>query len=220
MSIPLVHIVDDDGAARKALGRVLSGAGFETRSYASAAEFLIAERDEGPSCLVLDVGLPGMSGVELQSALATREEMPPIVFLTGRGDVVTSVRAMKAGAVDFLTKPVRRDALLAAVRVALERDVEQRARHEELRILRGRLDRLTVREREVFDRVIQGKLNKQIADELGTSVRTVKAHRAQVMSKMEVRSIADLVSAAAQLEVGSQAGEARHFLPPAAEPLQ
>src|SRR5262249_39922988 len=133
MSHPLIHIVDDDGAARKALGRVLSGAGFDTRSYASAAEFLVAERDEGPSCVVLDVGLPGMSGVDLQSALAAREETPPIVFLTGRGDVATSVRAMKAGAVDFLTKPVKRGALLAAVRVALERDAHQRARAEEPR---------------------------------------------------------------------------------------
>ena len=197
---PVIHIVDDDGSVRTALSRLLHAGGFETRSYASAAEFLVADRDDSPGCLVLDVGLPGMSGVELQAAVARMERALPIVFLTGRGDIDMGVRAMKAGAVDFLTKPVKRDALLAAVNAALGRDNQQRARRDGLRALRGRFDKLTNREREVFMHVVSGKLNKQIAEKLGTSIRTVKAHRAQVMIKMEAGSLAELVRAADQLK--------------------
>ena len=174
-------------------------AGFEVRGYASAAEFLVGGNQTG-GCLLLDVSLPGMSGVELQAVLATVDESLPIVFLTGRGDVATSVRAMKAGAVDFLTKPVKRDVLLSAGRTAIARDAVTRAHRAELRGLRNRFETLTTRERQVFDRVIRGRLNKQIADELGTSIRTVKAHRASVMTKMAAGSLAELVGAGNRLE--------------------
>jgi len=205
MSQPVVHIVDDDDSVREALSRVLRYAGFDARAYPSAVEFLVAERDDVPSCIVLDVGLPGMSGVELQAAIGRRESTPPIVFLTGRGDVATSVRAMKAGAVDFLTKPVDRKALLTAVNVALACDAERRHRRDEIRDVRERFDRLTSREREVFAEVVHGKLNKQIAEAFGTSIRTVKAHRAQVMAKMEAGSLAELVSVAGRLETAQRA---------------
>jgi FixJ family two-component response regulator len=202
---PVIHIVDDDRSVRTALARLLHNTGFDTRSYASAAEFLVADRDDTPSCILLDVGLPGMTGVELQAALAKMERGLPIVFLTGRGDIDMGVHAMKAGAVDFLTKPVKRDVLLAAVNAALARDSQQRARRGELSALRGRFDKLTSREHEVFMHVVSGKLNKQIADKLGTSIRTVKAHRAQVMTKMEAGSLAELVNAAGRLELVTHA---------------
>ena len=196
----MIHIVDDDRAVRTALARLLHAAGFETRTFASAAEFLIADRDDAPGCVVLDVGLPGMSGIDLQGAMAKMDRAPPIVFLTGRGDIDTSVRAMKAGAVDFLTKPVKRNALLSAVNAAVARDAKLRARSDEVRALRERFERLTAREREVFAHVASGKANKQIAEELGTSIRTIKAHRAQVMDKMGAFSLAELVRAADQLK--------------------
>jgi len=202
MSPELVHIIDDDGAVRNALSRVLRYAGFDVRAYASAVEFLAAEREDRPACIVLDVGMPGMSGVELQATMAHMMSAPPIIFLTGRGSVDTSVRAMKAGAVDFLTKPVKRETLLAAVTSALARDATSRARNEETRAVRARFVRLTPREREVLAEVVRGRLNKQIADDLGTSVRTVKAHRAQVMAKMEVGSLAVLVNVATKLDDG------------------
>ena len=202
MSPELVYVIDDDGAVRNALSRVLVYAGFDVRAYASAVEFLAAEREDRPACIVLDVGMPGMSGVELQATMAHMMSAPPIIFLTGRGSVDMSVRAMKAGAVDFLTKPVKREALLAAVTSALARDATSRARNEETRVVRARFDRLTPREREVLAEVVRGRLNKQIADDLGTSVRTVKAHRAQVMAKMEVGSLAVLVNVATKLDDG------------------
>jgi FixJ family two-component response regulator len=198
MNPALVHVIDDDGAVRNALSRLMRCAGFEVRAYGSAVEFLVAERDDRPGCVVLDVGLPGMSGVELQAAMARKESSPPIVFLTGRGSVDMSVRAMKAGAVDFLTKPVKREALLCAVESALACDMKARARSEQTRAARARFEKLTPREREVLAQVVRGRLNKQIADDLGTSVRTVKAHRAQVMAKMEVGSLAELVNVAAK----------------------
>ena len=202
MSPGLVYVIDDDGAVRNALSRVLRYAGFDVRAYASAVEFLAAEREDRPASVVLDVGMPGMSGVELQATMAHMMSAPPIIFLTGRGSVDMSVRAMKAGAVDFLTKPVKREALLAAVTSALARDATSRARNEETRVVRARFDRLTPREREVLAEVVRGRLNKQIADDLGTSVRTVKAHRAQVMAKMEVGSLAVLVNVATKLDDG------------------
>jgi FixJ family two-component response regulator len=196
---PLVHVIEDDSSLRTALTRLLRRAGFEARSYASAGEYLATEQQDVPGCMVLDVGLPGLSGVDLQSALARREDAPAIVFLTGRGDIDMSVRAMKAGAVDFLTKPVRREPLLAAIHEALARDASKRTRNEASRLLRARFERLTAREREVYDRVVGGKLNREIADELQTSLRTIKAHRAQVMKKMEVESLAQLVGIADRL---------------------
>jgi len=196
---PIVHVVEDDRSVRAALTRLLKIAGFETRSYASAGEFLVSERDPAPGCIVLDVGLPGLTGIELQAALQRERDPRPIIFLTGRGSIDMGVGAMKAGAVDFLTKPVDRERLLVAVETALARGIVAKARDEVERELRERIERLTAREREVFDRVVQGKLNKQVAFELGTSVRTVKAHRAQVMLKMEVDSLAELVSASDRL---------------------
>jgi FixJ family two-component response regulator len=201
-STPTVYVVDDDVSLRTAVCRLLRAAGFAARSFASGAEFLSAAREDGPGCLLMDVRMPGPSGLDLQASLAVLEESPPIVFLTGHGDVAMSVRAMKAGAVDFLTKPVERESLLNAVRDALARDEERRALRHRLRALRSRYDTLTPREREVLAHVVAGRLNKQIAADLGTSERTVKAHRAQVMSKMRVGSLAELVRAAQELEVG------------------
>jgi FixJ family two-component response regulator len=197
---PVVHVVDDDDSVRTAVVRLLQAAGHEARGYGSAGEFLLGRSDRNaPGCVVLDVRMPGPSGLDLQEALARLEVPLPIVFLTGHGDIPMSVRAMKAGAVDFLTKPVSRDALLAAVRTALARDAETRLARERLQSFRTRYETLTPREREVFAGVVAGKLNKQIAGELGTAERTVKAHRAQVMEKMQVASVAELVHVADQL---------------------
>jgi FixJ family two-component response regulator len=196
---PVVHVVEDDRSVRTALVRLLEAAGYATREYGSAAEFLVAGRKGEPACVVLDIGLPGMTGIELHAALRRAGDATPVIFLTGRGDIHTGVEAMKAGAVDFLTKPVRRAALLTAIEDALARDERLRTRDAERSEERLHFDHLTPREREVFSRVAEGKLNKQIADELGTSVRTIKAHRAQVMSKMQAESIADLVRMAGRL---------------------
>jgi FixJ family two-component response regulator len=201
---PIIHVVDDDDSVRTGVVRLLQAAGFEARGYASAGEFLLGRSDRNaPGCVVLDVRMPGPSGLDLQEALA-RLKMPlPIVFLTGHGDIPMSVRAMKAGAVDFLAKPVSRDTLLASVRTALARDAETRAAREGLRLLRARYETLTPREREVFAGVVAGKLNKQIAADLGTAERTVKAHRAQIMGKMQVASVAALVHVADLLDAAA-----------------
>jgi FixJ family two-component response regulator len=197
---PIVHVVDDDDSVRTGVVRLLQAAGLEARSYASAGEFLLGRWERNaPGCIVLDVRMPGPSGLDLQESLAQLEARLPIVFLTGHGDISMSVRAMKAGAVDFLTKPVSRDALLASVRTALARDAEARAARERLRALRARYETLTPRERDVFAGVVAGKLNKQIARDLGTAERTVKAHRAHLMQKMQVASLAELVHVADQL---------------------
>ncbi|HKC43486.1 MAG TPA: response regulator [Burkholderiales bacterium] len=205
---PIVHVVDDDDSVRTAVVRLLQAAGYEARGYASAGEFLLGRSDRNaPGCVVLDVRLPGPSGLDLQEALARLEVPLPIVFLTGHGDIPMSVRAMKAGAVDFLTKPVSREALLAAVRVAVARDADTRAAREGLRGLRARYDSLTPREREVFAGIVAGRLNKQIAADLGTAERTIKAHRAHVMEKMDVASVAELVRLAGQLGAGKPIGQ-------------
>ena len=198
-----VHVVEDDASFRVALVRLLRAVGFQARAYASADEFLLAERGDLPECLLLDVGLPRLSGIELQAALARAEDPIPIVFLTGRGDIPMAVQAMKEGAVNVLTKPIQREALLAAIGEALERGAAEHRKQQRMGVLQTRFKRLTPRERDVFDRVIHGKLNKEIAFEIGTSVRTVKAHRSQVMRKMEVASIADLVNAATHLRGSS-----------------
>jgi len=195
----VIHVVDDDDSMRTALTRLLRAKGYEARAYRSAGEFLMADRAQAPGCVLLDVSMPGPSGLDLHDALNKNEDSMPVIFLTGHGDIAMSVRAMKAGAVDFLTKPVKREALIFAIEMALSRDEKQRAEGERRRSLQERYDILTAREREVFARVTEGKLNKQIAAELGTSERTVKAHRAQVMSKMQVQSVAELVRAADRL---------------------
>jgi len=196
---PLVHVVDDDDAFRTALTRLLKAAGYAVRSYASAGDFLIARPADAPGCLLLDIRMPGPSGLELQAALRDQGLALPIVFLTGHGDVPASVRAMKAGAVDFLEKPVEREPLLRAVREALARDSEARAERGRLHALRARYDTLTPREREVFAGVVAGRLNKQIAAGVGSAERTVKAHRAQVLAKMGVGSAAELARVATEL---------------------
>jgi FixJ family two-component response regulator len=196
---PVIHVVDDDESVRGALARRLQADGYDTRAYGTAGEFLAAERADAPGCVILDVRLPGQSGFDLHAALSKEENPLPVIFLTGHGSIPMSVQAMKAGAVDFLTKPFRDDALMGAVGAALSRSETERRSAERRRVLRSRYEKLTGRERAVFARVVRGHLNKQIAAELGTCERTVKAHRAKVMEKMCARSVADLVRAADQL---------------------
>jgi FixJ family two-component response regulator len=201
MTAPMavVRVVDDDDSFRTALTRLLRAAGYEVRCHSSAGEFLLAQPGSTPGCVVLDVRMPGPSGLDLQKALEGRDDALPIIFLTGQGDIPMSVRAIKGGAVDFLVKPVQRAALLNAVQNALARDADNRAARDRLRALRARFETLTPREGAVLALVVAGKLNKQIAAELGTSERTVKAHRSQVMEKMQVTSLAELIHVAEQL---------------------
>jgi FixJ family two-component response regulator len=196
---PCVHVIDDDASFRRAVSRLLQAEGFSVREYSSAGEFLISSPERYSGCILLDLRLPGPTGLELQEALRQRGIHLPIVFLSGHGDIPMSVRAMKAGALDFLTKPVKRPDLLKAVRDAVVQDTAERARREQLRTCQERYATLTPRERQVFQYVVDGRLNKQIASELGTSQRTVKAHRSQVMRKMQVHSVAELVHVAEQI---------------------
>jgi FixJ family two-component response regulator len=194
-----VFVVDDDASVRRSTERLVRSQGLGVRSFASAQEFLDGPRVEGPACLVLDLRMPGASGLDLQRELAQRGVEIPVIFLTGHGDIPTTVRAMKAGAVEFLTKPVRPKELLGAIRVAIERDrAAQRARGE-LSDLRARYERLTPRERQVMRFVVAGLLNKQIAGELGAAERTIKFHRAHLMEKMRADSLAELVRMATRL---------------------
>jgi two-component system, LuxR family, response regulator FixJ len=198
----VVHVVDDDKGMRSALSTLLKAAGYEVRTYASAQDFLLARPGSAPGCVILDVRMPGESGLDMQQAFAADDAPLPVVFLTAHGDIPMSVRAVRAGAVDFLTKPVKRATLLAAVDTALARDAEQRAQREGLRAVRSRYDSLTARERQVFALVVTGKLNKQTAGDLGIAERTVKVHRGRVMEKMQVASLAELVHIAGRLGLG------------------
>lgn len=196
---PIVHVVDDDASVRTALTRLLRAAGHAVSAWESAGVFLQAGASEARGCIVLDLRMAEMDGLELQRALALQNPGLPIIFLTGHGDLATGVRAMKAGAVDFLTKPVERETLLAAVAHALARDNANHVVHEALLTLQRRYATLTPREREVFARVVAGLLNKQIGMEIGAAERTVKLHRARVMEKMQAGSLAELVRAADRL---------------------
>ena len=196
-----VFVVDDDPSVRRATERLVRSMGFSVQTFASAKEFTEHARVVSPSCLVLDVHLPGSSGLDLQRELAQSGVHIPIIFITGRGSIPMSVRAMKDGAVEFLTKPTRSRDLLAAIRAAIDRDRAGQQARRKADVLRERYARLTAREREVFERVIGGRLNKQIAAELATTERTVKFHRAHIMEKMEAGSVADLVRIAGQLGV-------------------
>lgn len=196
----LVHVVDDDESFRTAIERRLKLAGYDVATYASAQDLLDASpNDEQPGCILLDVRIPGLSGPDLQSRLIERGSTLPVIFLTGHADTPTTVRAIKAGAEDFLTKPVGSEQLIEAIERALARQRSARAQHGRLETFRIHLAALTQRERQVFDLIVRGRINKQVAHELGTTERTVKAHRHQVMEKMQVHSLAELVSIAERL---------------------
>jgi RNA polymerase sigma factor (sigma-70 family) len=190
---PVVFVVDDDPSVRSSLKFLLSTVGLHVESFDSADTFLSKILPDAPSCLVLDVRLPGLSGLDFQRELAARKIYIPIVFLTGHGDIPMSVRAMKAGAVEFLTKPFRDQDLLDAVRIALKRDRARREEEKEVMVLQRRFDSLTSREREVISMVVSGMLNKQIADQLGTAESTVKVQRSRALEKMHAESLVDLV---------------------------
>ena len=199
---PTVFVVDDDVSVRESLEGLVQTAGWEVRTFESAEAFLACPPTSGPSCLVLDVGLPELNGLDLQAAIAGDRAEMPIIFITGHGDVPMTVRAMKAGAAEFLTKPFGDEELLGAIGTALERSREMVDELTALRALRERYDSLSRREREVMDLVVTGRLNKQIGGDLGISEITVKAHRGRVMEKMRARSLADLVKMSARLGSG------------------
>jgi FixJ family two-component response regulator len=202
-SRPIIAIVDDDLSVREGLRSLIRSAGWSVETFASAQEFLARPPAKAPSCLILDLQLPDLNGLDLQKHMAAMNLEIPIVFLTGHGDIPASVQAMKAGAVEFLTKPVDEQDLLRAIQEAIDRDRRTRQQHADLRELRSRHDSLTAREREVMQQVISGLLNKQVAAELNITEFTVKIHRGQVMRKMHADSLADLVRMAESLGIRS-----------------
>jgi FixJ family two-component response regulator len=193
MSEPTVFVIDDDPSARQGLTRLVRAAGMDAESFASAEDFLASGKSDGPGCIVLDVRMPDMTGPELQEELSKAEYCMPIIFLSAHGDVPTTARAMKKGAVDFLAKPVDRDDLLEAIRVSLAKDAENRAQRAETSSIHEYIKTLTPREHEIMTHVITGMLNKQIAFELDISEETVKIHRGRVMRKLGIDSAAELV---------------------------
>jgi len=205
---PIVFIVDDDISVRESLESLIRCEGWQPETFASAQEFLAYSRVHIPNCLVLDVSLPGLNGLDLQSVVAAERTDMPIIFITGHGDVPMTVQAMKAGAVEFLTKPFNDDVLLAAIRAALERSRIALGLEAEMQLLRDRYASLSQRERQVMVLVVSGLLNKQVGGELGISEITVKAHRGKVMQKMKADSLADLVKMAARLRLAPAASTA------------
>lgn len=200
---PMVFVVDDDPSVRSSLKLLIGSVGLQVESFDSAEALLQRKLPDAPCCLVLDVRLRGLSGLDFQRELATRDCSMPIIFITGHGDIPMSVRAMKAGAVEFLTKPFRDQDLLDAIRVALERDRARREQQKQLTELQERFDTLTPREREVTSLVVSGMLNKQIADKLGTAENTVKVHRSRAMEKMRAQSVAELVKMIEQIRTSA-----------------
>jgi FixJ family two-component response regulator len=206
---PVVFVVDDDPSVRRAIKRLVESVGLRVEAFGSAQEFLRNEPPDTPSCLVLDVRLPGISGLDFQRQLAETNIHIPIVFITAHGDIPMTVRAMKAGAIEFLTKPFRDQDLLDAIQLALERDKTRRVQEAEVAKLRERYESLTSREREVLPLVVSGLLNKQIAAEIGTSEATVKVHRSQLMRKMGAESLAELVRMYEKFQGNSSRGQGR-----------
>lgn len=200
-AIPTVFVVDDDVSVRESLELLIGCAGWQPETFASAREFLAHPRVLAPSCLILDVSLPDLNGLDLQKRIAGDRVDMPIIFITGHGDIPMTVRAMKAGAVEFLTKPFSDEALLSAIRHAIERSQTELGRESEMQVLRDRYASLSTREREVMALVVSGLLNKQVGAELGISEITVKAHRGRMMGKMKAASLADLVNMAARLGI-------------------
>ena len=201
--IPIVFVVDDDKAVRKSLERLIKSVDLTVQAFSSAREFLESDPSSGPSCLVLDVRMPGLSGIDLQKELGKMGYTIPIIFITGYGDIQMSVRTMKRGAIDFLTKPFNDQDLLDAIHRAIEKDKQTRREQDEIGTIQQRVDSLTPREREVFSLVVTGMLNKQVAYDLGMSEKTVKVHRSRVMDKMQADSLAELVRLAYKVGIGS-----------------
>ena len=204
-----VIVIDDDPGIRESLGGLLRSVGLQARLHGSVAEFLATGRPDGPACLVLDVRLPGRGGLDFQRDLATAHIRLPIIFITGHGDIPMSVQAMKGGAIEFLTKPFRDQDLLDAIQLGLARDRDYLEEEKAMAVLRARFDALTAREKEVMALVVTGRLNKQIAHDIGISEITVKVHRGRVMQKMEASSLTDLTRMADKLKVASERTQSR-----------